>query len=106
MRNSYTEVTPARERDHHLMGPREHCRPEDGGKGKVEMYVDGRFLTLTGQHVQGTPATIEDRAEELRRIHSRIFGEKEPKPKPMQKSGPGSFRIGIDREGEAGRERR
>ena len=39
----------------------------------IEMYETGRFLTVTGQHVMGTPHTVEPRSEEVTALHDRIF---------------------------------
>jgi len=48
------------------------------------MYESGRFFTVTGQRVPGTPATIEGRTEEVRQIHAKYIAKPEPvaKPKP------------------------
>jgi hypothetical protein len=46
-------------------------------KGKVEMYDSGRFLTMTGWHLAGTPATIEDRNNQIALLHAEIFGIQE-----------------------------
>jgi hypothetical protein len=42
------------------------------------MYDSERFFTVTGEHVSGTPTTIESRAEELEKLHAEIFGEGTP----------------------------
>lgn len=40
--------------------------PDTGRRfGPVEFYSDGRFFAMTGQHIPGTPVTIEVRQEEL-----------------------------------------
>src|SRR5262249_40171084 len=40
---------------------------------RIEMYGDGRFFTVTGQHLQGTRTTIEERTAELAAVHTRVF---------------------------------
>src|SRR5215470_1791581 len=53
---SYTEITPSGTGLHILVRgtlPTEHRR-----KGSVELYDTGRFFTMTGNHVVGTPTTI------------------------------------------------
>ncbi|MBI3966637.1 MAG: hypothetical protein HY329_13465 [Chloroflexi bacterium] len=45
---------------------------------KVELYSDGRFFTVTGLCVPGTPETIEERAAKLHELHAEIFGRPEP----------------------------
>lgn len=61
--NSYTEITPSGR------GLRIFVRGElpDGArrKGDVEIYDDLRYLTMTGDHLQGTPETVEARQEQL-----------------------------------------
>jgi hypothetical protein len=72
---SYTEITPS------LEGLRIFVRatlPPGGRKhGPVEMYDRARYLTVTGQHLAGTPRTIEERTEALGRLHARIFAPAE-----------------------------
>jgi putative DNA primase/helicase len=68
---SYTEVSPSgsglRVFLHGVMpGPR--CR-----HGSTEVYGDLRYLTVTGQHVAGTPTTIEDRQPQLERLYQELF---------------------------------
>jgi primase-polymerase (primpol)-like protein len=42
------------------------------------MYMEGRYMTITGNHLEGTPTTIEERTAELSALHARIFAEKVP----------------------------
>jgi len=60
---SYTEVTPSGE------GLRVFVKGKLPGfgnrKSNVEMYGNGRYLTLTDRHYAGTPLTVESRQEEL-----------------------------------------
>jgi len=42
--------------------------------GDLEVYDDARFLTVTGHHLAGTPATVEERDFELRDLHARHLG--------------------------------
>jgi putative DNA primase/helicase len=52
--------------------------PPAGRKNdKIEMYESGRFFTVTGEHIGGTPSTIAARQTELTALHARIFGAKE-----------------------------
>lgn len=54
----------------------------DGGrkKGNVEMYDGGRYLTVTGNHLEGTPLAVECRHEEIEELHRFVFGEKKEQP--------------------------
>jgi len=82
--NSYTEVTPSE------AGVRVWVKgalPDHGRKkGNIEMYSSGRFFTVTGQHLKRTPLDIYHREEELKTIHSKIFGNGQ-KPKPTSTPG-------------------
>ena len=45
-------------------------------KGPIEFYDAERYLTVTGNHLSGTPTTIEDRHATLQLVHAAHF----PKP--------------------------
>lgn len=58
-------------------------------KGDRECYESGRFVTLTGNHIEGTPMTIEACQDELEAWHRSVFGDKTPrnsKPERMTNS--------------------
>ena len=38
------------------------------------MYDDGRYFTVTGYHLPGTPKTVKERSRELAALHRRVFG--------------------------------
>jgi len=61
MANTYAELSPSGT-GVHLIGK---GRLPSGGrrKGKIEIYDSGRFFTVTGQHIEGTPLTISDGQE-------------------------------------------
>jgi replicative DNA helicase len=40
------------------------------------MYESGRYLTVTGNHLPGTPTTIEHRQEEMDAVHAEMFAER------------------------------
>lgn len=69
--DSYTEITPSGE------GLRIFARgslPAKGRKrGNFEIYENGRYLTVTGRHLEGTPLTVEMRELEIRRVHKDIW---------------------------------
>lgn len=70
--SSYTEISPSG------TGLRIFVRgelpPYGRRKGKIEIYSQARFLTITGDHVLGYPDTIQDRARELLDWHRDVFG--------------------------------
>jgi putative DNA primase/helicase len=57
--------------------------PAGRRKGQIELYSDGRYLTLTGCHLADTPATIEPRQAALDAFHHHVFGETSPRGNPM-----------------------
>ena len=70
--NSYTEISPRRSGVHIWV---KGSLPSSGRKkGNIEMYCTGRYLTVTGLHLDGTPKTVEERQIELADLHAQIFG--------------------------------
>jgi putative DNA primase/helicase len=51
-------------------------------KEEVEVYSASRFFTVTGEHVAGTPTTIEDRQAEVAAIANVLFPPPSPNGKP------------------------
>ena len=74
--NSYTEYSPSGTGLHSIL----KCKLPLGGrkKGNYECYDEGRFFTVTGKHLEGTPSTIENRQEEIAKFHFEIFGQQRP----------------------------
>lgn len=71
---SYTEISPSGR------GIRILCRgtlpPHGRRKGQIEMYCDGRYVTITGHRLLTASAEIEDRTKELALFHANVFGTK------------------------------
>jgi putative DNA primase/helicase len=68
--DSYTERTPGGEGVRtFLLGS---LPPGARKVGHAEMYDRGRFLTVTGHHLDGTPTTIADRNSEIVGLHARL----------------------------------
>jgi primase-polymerase (primpol)-like protein len=69
--NSYTELSPSG------TGLRIFLRgklpPNGRKKGPYENYEWGRYVTVTGRHVEGTPPTVEDRQEQLLEVHRGVW---------------------------------
>jgi primase-polymerase (primpol)-like protein len=68
--NSYSELSPSLTGVHiytEAIKPKGRCR-----KGDIEIYVSGRFLTVTGKKLPDTPKTIEKRQDEISKIHAKI----------------------------------
>lgn len=71
--DSYTERSPSGTGYHVIV----YGDVPDGGNraGDVELYDSDRYFTVTGDHVPGTPTTIEDRAAELRTVHEAYIAD-------------------------------
>lgn len=83
--NSYTELSPSG-RGFHIWVK---GKLSSGGnrKGRVEMYCEKRYMTVTGEHVEGTPLTIEER--DLTGVHARMVGgELDPRTKSQREARP------------------
>jgi hypothetical protein len=48
--------------------------------GEVEVYGHGRFFAVTGCALNGTPAAVNERGEQLAAVCRRVFGDKPKKP--------------------------
>ena len=83
--NSYTEVSPSGTGLHIWIKGK--LPPGGRHKGKIEMYDTGRYFTVTGHHLEGTPTTIEARQTELEALHKEVFGKLQTPPKNSD-SGP------------------
>jgi putative DNA primase/helicase len=71
--NSYTEVSPSGEGLHvWALGKLPNGRRRNGN---VEMYDSGRFITLTGKHLEGTPLDLQERTNELNQLYQQVFGD-------------------------------
>lgn len=98
--DSYTEVSPSGRG--FRMWVRGTLPPEGRKKGRFEVYDSGRFLTVTGHHVPGTPATIEERTEALAAVHAEVFGDRggNAQRAPYERTGdpPGDATLQLIRE--------
>jgi hypothetical protein len=84
--DSYTEISPSGTGVHVLV--KGSLPPRGRRKGHVEIYSGGRFLTVTGDHVGGTPTTVEHRQVALDGVHAQIFGAGKPSPATAAVAGP------------------
>jgi putative DNA primase/helicase len=71
--DSYTEISPSGTGVHVIL----RGQVPQGGrkKGKYEVYDQGRYFTVTGQHLAGTPTSVEERTSALAGVHTQIFGQ-------------------------------
>lgn len=73
--NSYTEVSPSGNGLRILAIGK--LPPSKRRKGCYEVYDLGRYLTITGDHVEETPLSIEPRQAEIEQVYELIFGSEE-----------------------------
>jgi hypothetical protein len=75
--DSYAEISPSGRGVHVLV--RGTLPSGRNRKGRFEAYDRGRYFSVTGRHLPGTPKTIEGRQEQLERVVKRMFGATESK---------------------------
>src|SRR5712691_10543321 len=74
--SSYTEYSPSKLGVHILT---QASLPGTGRKiGNVEMYAEGRFFTITTDHVPGAPTTIADRQQQQTSLYTSLVPEVPP----------------------------
>jgi len=90
---SYTEVSQSGRGVHVLVRAR---KPGERSRvGSVELYDRGRFFAVTGEHLIGTPSTIEQRQDELEVLYRELFPESVTNSKAAHNADPwGDVRAG------------
>ena len=69
--NSYTELSPSGTGAHILI---KATLPGTGRRtDRIEMYNSGRYFTITGRHLSGTPLYIHDRQELVTDLQRELF---------------------------------
>ncbi|AXR76146.1 phage NrS-1 polymerase family protein [Natrarchaeobaculum sulfurireducens] len=72
--DSFTEVSPSGTGYHVIL---EGDLPDGRNRhGSIEMYDQARFFTVTADHVDGTPASINERQEALEEVHEEFIASK------------------------------
>jgi putative DNA primase/helicase len=83
--DSYTEVSPSGR------GIRIFARgalpPHGRKRGPIEVYAQRHMLSVTGRHLPGTPATIQERTDAVAALHLKIFG-RAPTPQNLLSRAP------------------
>lgn len=75
--DSFTEISPSGTGLHiYALG----FVPDGGnrspvGDGEIELYDQGRYFTVTGEHVEGTPENVEQRNSALKEIHTEYISD-------------------------------
>lgn len=79
--SSYTEMSPSGRGLHIIArGSVPSGTRVEMGDGLLEVYCTGRYFTVTGKHVEGTPTTIQE--VDTHGWHTKKFADK-PQPKPQ-----------------------
>lgn len=73
--NSYTELSPSGEGVHIYFYANFSIRGRK--KKQFECYGQGRYFTVTGKHLPGTPPTIEERSKPFLSLCDRILEKRE-----------------------------
>jgi hypothetical protein len=86
--NSFTEISPSGTGLRILTNG--EIEPDGKKFGDIEVYCGGRYLTLTGHHLEGTPKTVKKRQEQIDRVFARCFPPKvkPERPNPIQPATP------------------
>jgi len=80
MLDSYSEFSQSGTGIHIITrAPHPGKRKKDGALG-VEIYDRARGFVFTGDHVPGTPRTINERQTEVAALYVEVFGEDKPEP--------------------------
>ena len=84
---SYAELSPSGRGAHVIargVKPGTNCR-----RGDLEMYDDGRYFTVTGNHIPGTPAEVREPAPgSIEALYAKISTPKEQEPREQPRREP------------------
>jgi hypothetical protein len=70
--DSYAEISPSGKGVHVIARGRLKAGIK---RGSIEMYDRGRYFTVTGLHITGTPTTINDRESQVKAVYYRILDD-------------------------------
>lgn len=93
---SYTEKSPSNTGLHTIV---RGVLPSEGRKNpklEVEMYDSARYFTVTGNPLDGTPATIHSRQKQLSTLHSEVFPQHYQKTVNAAQSAQSTVNISQD----------
>lgn len=71
---SYSEVSVSGDGVHVIV---KASVPRGRKQGGLEMYSSGRYFTMTGNHLAGSPPEVFERQEEVDALYQEFFGEEE-----------------------------
>lgn len=84
--DSYTEISPSGTGLHIIV--RAEVPPGGNRKGSIELYDCGRFFTVTGNHLHGTPSVVQERQRQIQSLHARLFPLNPPEAPPTNGTTP------------------
>lgn len=87
--DSFTEVSPSGTGYHTLV---HGALPDDAKNrtGKIEIYERGRYFTVTGQRVDGTPKAVNRRNQSLSDVHAEYVADDDTPTRENDAKGGGS----------------
>jgi putative DNA primase/helicase len=92
---SYTEISPSGTGVHIIV--REALPSHSRRKGHIELYDSGRYFTMTGVRLKGTPLTIKARQVELDALHGHLWpAQAEPEPTRERRTPTATQRLTDD----------
>ena len=83
--STYTEASPSGEGIRMFL--RGQLPPHGRKRGNIECYCNGRYVTVTGHHVAGTPTRVESRNAEMLAVHKKVFPEVHQEPTSPKTNG-------------------
>ena len=83
--NSYTEISPSGTGLH--IWVRGVLPPGGNRRPGIEMYARRRYMTVTGDRLDGTPHEIHDRGPELAALHRELFWTAPAAPPALSSAG-------------------
>jgi putative DNA primase/helicase len=92
---SYPEISPSGTGVHIIV--REALPSHSRRKGHIELYDGGRYFTMTGVRLKGTPLTIKARQVELDTLHGHLWpAQAEPEPTRERRTPTATQRLTDD----------
>ena len=91
---SYTEISPSGTGLRIFVYAK--LPPKDRKIGNFECYESGRYLTVTGDHLPGTPLTIERRQDQLTAIHTEVFAERNQRRTKQTRRPPHAAPVNLE----------
>jgi putative DNA primase/helicase len=86
--SSYTEISPSGKGIHIIVKGELPKSGRKNSRTSVEMYESGRYFTMTGNRLPGTPSEVAERTEALQEVHSKyILGQRKKGSKARDKKG-------------------